>query len=77
MQAVLDKTAATAATAVAADAPQRPWLKHYPPGVAAEVEIDPRATLVDVLEHSFRQYASRDAAACMDVRLRYRDLDDL
>ena len=55
----------------------RPWLKNYPPGVPAEVEIDPRATLVDVLEQSFRQFASRDAAVCMDSRLRYRELDDL
>ena len=71
MQAVLEPRSAAASSI------PRPWLKSYPPGVPAEVEIDPRTTLVDVLEQSFRQYGSRDAAACMDVRLRYRDLDDL
>jgi len=63
---------APAATAAA----RRPWLAHYPPGVPAEVEIDPRTTLVEVLEQSFRQYATRDACVCMGVRLRYRDLDE-
>ncbi len=71
MQAVLEPRSAAASPS------PRPWLNNYPPGVPAEVEIDPRMTLVDVLEQSFRQYGSRDAAACMDVRLRYRDLDDL
>jgi hypothetical protein len=33
-------------------AARRPWLAHYPPGVPAEVEVDPRTTLVDVLEQS-------------------------
>jgi long-chain acyl-CoA synthetase len=68
--ALTDPAAAAAATA------RRPWLAHYPPGVPAEVEPAPRTTLVDVLEQSFRQYASRDACVCMDVRLRYRDIDE-
>ena len=75
MQAIVDSPARAPTTSAAAPA-SRPWLEHYPPGVPAEVQVDPRTTLVDVLELSFRQYASRDAAACMDVRLRYRDLDD-
>ena len=71
MSAALAKPA-PAATAAA----RRPWLAHYPPGVPAEVEIDLRTTLVEVLEQSFRQYATRDACVCMGVRLRYRDLDE-
>ncbi len=70
MPAVIDPPARDAVGA-------RPWLKQYPGGVPAEVAIDPRATLVDVLEQSFRQFAARDACACMDVRLRYRDVDEL
>jgi len=69
--AVLAKPAPDTAAAA-----RRPWLAHYPPGVPAEVDIDPRTTLVDVLEQSFRQYATRDACVCMDVRLRYRDIDE-
>ena len=75
MSAALAKTAAPAAAA-AGVAARRPWLAHYPPGVPAEVELDPRSTLVDVLEQSFRQYAARDACVCMGSRLRYRDIDE-
>jgi long-chain acyl-CoA synthetase len=55
----------------------RPWLAEYPPGVPAEVPLDPHATLADVLEGAFRQYAKRDAAACMGTHLRFADIDRL
>ena len=54
-----------------------PWLNHYPPGVPASVDLKKYHTLVDVLEHAFRQYARRDASCCMDVRLKYGELDQL
>jgi long-chain acyl-CoA synthetase len=53
----------------------KPWLEQYPPSVPAEIELDRRTTLVDVLEAAFRKYAQRDAAACMGSRLRFADLD--
>lgn len=56
---------------------QRPWLAEYPPGVPAEVVLDGQTTLVDVLEGSFRQYAKRQAAACMGTRLTFSDIDRL
>jgi long-chain acyl-CoA synthetase len=56
---------------------ERPWLEHYPPNVPAEIEIDSRTTLVDVLDAAFRQYAQRDAAACMGTRIRFADIDRL
>ena len=55
----------------------RPWLQHYPPGVPARVAIDAYATLPDLLEESFRKYASRDAAACMGQLLKFRDIDEM
>ena len=58
-------------------APARPWLAEYPDGVPAEVQIDPHLTLVDVLETAFRQYAKRDACACMGERVTFADLDRL
>jgi long-chain acyl-CoA synthetase len=61
----------------AASAPTRPWLAEYPPGVPADVDIDARLTLVDVLEAAFRQFAKRDACACMGERLSFADLDRL
>jgi long-chain acyl-CoA synthetase len=56
---------------------RQPWLQHYPPGVPAEITLDTHTTLVDVLDQAFRQYAARDAAACLGSRLRFRELDEL
>ena len=64
-------------TTPTAQAPLRPWLGQYAPGVPADVTIDPATTLVDVLEGAFRQYARRDAAACMGTRWRFEDIDRL
>jgi long-chain acyl-CoA synthetase len=57
--------------------PPRPWLAEYPAGVPAEVHIDERLTLVDVLEAAFRQHAKHDACAYMGERLTFADLDSL
>jgi long-chain acyl-CoA synthetase len=53
------------------------WIDQYPPGVPAEVAIDPRLTLVDVLDAAFRRYAQRDACVCMGSTLTFADLDRL
>jgi long-chain acyl-CoA synthetase len=55
----------------------KPWLKSYPPGVASEIDPTRYSSLVQLLEESFRLYASRDAAVCMDSRIRYRDIDEM
>ena len=55
----------------------RPWLAQYPAGVPAEIRIEGQTTLVDVLEGAFRQYAKRDAAACMNSRLSFAEIDRL
>ncbi len=55
----------------------KPWLEQYPPSVPAEIDLDGRTTLVDVLDAAFHQYAQRDAAACMGSRLRFSDVDHL
>jgi long-chain acyl-CoA synthetase len=56
---------------------RRPWLAEYPPGVPAQVEIDPHMTLVDVLEGAFRRHAQRDACVCMGSTLTFADVDRL
>ncbi len=53
------------------------WIDEYPPGVPAEVTIDPQLTLVDVLDAAFRRYAQRDACVCMGSALTFADLDRL
>ena len=56
---------------------RRPWVDEYPPGVPAEVSIDPQLTLVDLLDTAFRRYAQRDACVCMGSTLTFADLDRL
>jgi len=54
---------------------QKPWLKSYPPGVPAEIDVTEYDSLVDLLELSYAKYAERDAAVCMGSRLKFRDID--
>lgn len=56
---------------------ERIWLKHYPPGVPADIEPTQYASLVDLLEESFTKFADRKAFICMDKSISYRDLDQM
>jgi long-chain acyl-CoA synthetase len=56
---------------------QKPWLHSYPPGVAAEASIDAYPSLAALLEEAFRRHPRRDACACMDSRMSFRELDQL
>ena len=60
---------------ITADAPSigraRPWVAEYPPGVPAQIDIDPRLTLVDVLDEAFKRYAHRAACTCMGSTLTF------
>jgi long-chain acyl-CoA synthetase len=53
------------------------WLKHYPEGVPAEIDMSQYQSLVQLLEESFKKFASRNAYVCMDKFLTYGDLDKL
>ena len=55
----------------------KPWLKSYPPGVPAEIDTSEYRSLVDLLDEAFRKFASRDAAAFLDRRVKFRELDEL
>jgi long-chain acyl-CoA synthetase len=54
----------------------RPWLNHYPPGVAPEVDASAYSSLVELLDESFTRYASRPAAVCLGAQMRFGQLDD-
>jgi len=56
---------------------ERNWLKHYPPGVPAEIDVTQYTSLTNLLEESFHKYAGRDAFIFMDHALRYAELDRL
>ncbi len=53
------------------------WLKSYPPGVPAEIDVSQYKSLVHLLEEAFKKFADRNAYVCMDKFMTYRELDAL
>jgi long-chain acyl-CoA synthetase len=53
------------------------WLKNYPEGVPAEVDVTQYASLVDLMEEAFSAYATRNAYAFMDRFTTFGELDRL
>jgi long-chain acyl-CoA synthetase len=56
---------------------ERIWLKQYPAGVPADVDVTQYPSLVDLLEESFAKFRDRKAFICMDKSISYRDLDEM
>ena len=56
---------------------ERIWLKQYPAGVPADIEVTQYSSLVELLEESFAKFADRKAFICMDKSISYRDLDEM
>src|ERR1700733_12395562 len=56
---------------------ERIWLKHYPPGVPADIDAAQYPSLVELLEESFAKFSDRKAFICMDKSISYRDLDEM
>ena len=54
---------------------QRPWLKHYPSGVAAEIDPARYPSLVAIFEESFKAYETRAACTYIGKALSYGELD--
>jgi long-chain acyl-CoA synthetase len=52
----------------------RPWIAHYPAGVPAEIEPDPRTTLVDLWRRSRSTFGPRIALESFGARLTYEQL---
>jgi len=55
---------------------ERLWLRHYPPGVPADIDPSRYPSLVAMLEEGFKTYAARDACVCMGEALTYAELDE-
>ncbi len=53
------------------------WLKHYPPGVPAEVRTDLYPSLSALLEDSFRKYRDLPAYRFMGKSITFGQVDDL
>jgi long-chain acyl-CoA synthetase len=58
------------------NAMDRPWLRHYPPGVPGEIDIARYPSLVTMFEEGFKKYADRKACACMGKSLTYAEVDE-
>jgi long-chain acyl-CoA synthetase len=56
---------------------ERIWLKQYPAGVPADIDLTQYSSLVELLEESFAKFADRKAFICMDKSISYRDLDEM
>jgi len=56
---------------------ERIWLKQYPAGVPADVDVTQYSSLVELLEESFATFSDRKAFICMDKSISYRDLDEM
>ena len=55
---------------------ERIWLKQYPAGVPADIDVTQYPSLVDLLEESFAKFRDRKAFICMDRAISYGDLDE-
>jgi long-chain acyl-CoA synthetase len=56
---------------------ERIWLKQYPAGVPADIDVNQYPSLVELLEESFKKYADRKSFICMDKSITYRELDEM
>jgi len=54
---------------------ERSWLKHYPPGIPAEIDPNTYPSLKALLEHALGTYASETAFINMGTKLSYAQLD--
>ena len=52
------------------------WLKQYPAGVPAEIDVNQYPSLVALLDESFHRYADRTAYKFMGKAITFRQVDD-
>lgn len=55
----------------------RPWLKNYPVGVPANIDVNAYPNLVTMLEENFDQYRSKPAFSCMGKEMTFDQVDKL
>jgi long-chain acyl-CoA synthetase len=55
----------------------RIWLKHYPPGVPADIDLSAYPSLVALFDESFAKFAGRAAFTCMGKTITYRETDEM
>ncbi len=50
---------------------ERIWLKQYPAGVPADIDVTQYGSLVELLEESFAKFRDRKAFICMDKSISF------
>ncbi|TXT36208.1 MAG: long-chain acyl-CoA synthetase [Comamonadaceae bacterium] len=55
----------------------RIWLSSYPEGVPADIDVNRYASMVDMMEESFKKFASLSAYSFMGKELTYKQVDEL
>jgi long-chain acyl-CoA synthetase len=53
------------------------WLKHYPKGVPAEIDVSEYPSVRDVFDESVAKFAARPAYTCMGKSITFGELDTL
>ena len=53
------------------------WLKHYPAGVAHDIDLSLYSSLPGMAEESFAKYRDQAAYTCMDKTLTFGEVDEL
>jgi len=56
---------------------QRPWLKNYPKGIAANIDTSKYETLVEFLEDCFKKFNKNTAFTCMGKSITFGQLDTM
>jgi long-chain acyl-CoA synthetase len=55
---------------------EKTWLKQYPAGVPANIDVDQYPSLVALLDESFKKYATRTAYKFMGKAISFAQVDD-
>jgi long-chain acyl-CoA synthetase len=55
---------------------EKTWLKQYPAGVPATIDVEQYPSLVALLDESFRKYADRNAYRFMGTSIGFAQIDD-
>src|SRR5215207_10348319 len=55
---------------------EKTWLKQYPAGVPAEIDVNQYSSLVGLLDESFRRYAAASAYKFMGKSITFREVDE-
>jgi long-chain acyl-CoA synthetase len=54
---------------------EKPWLKNYPSGIPANINVDKYGSLVEMFDNVFKKYKDMPAFTCMGSTITFAELD--